>query len=157
MPTELYAMTPTPVDRAGMTEAYTQLYLALRLGNSLALLPCSHPVCHRPARLWSGRGSGRQGGAPRWTNDLDALGRGCSALPGSMAGGMGAPTFTTMNVQPPTGPSIPEPERPRRRHRSDFCCVFACCCCAAPSGLRAGAGRRQERRSRRRAGARGER
>lgn len=51
-------------------------------------LPSRLPSTHTP---WSGRGSGRQGGAPHWTNDLDALGRDCSALPGATADGMGAP------------------------------------------------------------------
>ena len=79
--------------------------------------PCCHPVCLRPALLWSGRGSGRQGGARHCTNDLDALGRDCSALPGSMAGGMGAPALATTKPAPAgRAPSIPESERPRRRH-----------------------------------------
>lgn len=50
-------------------------------------LPSRTPSTHTP---WSGRGSWRPGGAPRWTNDLDAMGRVCSALPGSMAYGKGA-------------------------------------------------------------------
>jgi hypothetical protein len=44
--------------------------------------PSSHPVCLRPARMWSGRGSWRPGGARHCTNDLDARGRVCSARPG---------------------------------------------------------------------------
>lgn len=50
-------------------------------------LPSRPPSTHTP---WSGRGSGRQGGARHCTNDLDALGRDCSALPGSKVVGMGA-------------------------------------------------------------------
>lgn len=53
----------------------------------LPQLPSRPPSTHTP---WSGRGSGRQGGARRCTNDLDALGRTCSALPGSKVVGMGA-------------------------------------------------------------------
>ncbi len=51
-------------------------------------LPSRPPSPHTP---WSGRGSGRQGGARRCTNDLDALGRDRSALPGSAVDGMGTP------------------------------------------------------------------
>lgn len=58
--------------------------------------------------MWCGRGSGRQGGARHCTNDLDALGRVCSALPGSMAGGMEAPTPTTTLLHPP---AVPPPSR----------------------------------------------
>lgn len=84
--------------------------------SSHCLLRGFHPVCLRPTRLWSGRGSRRQGGARYCTNDLDALGRGCSALPGSMAGGMEALSRATMLPHPRTAPpAILEPERPRRR------------------------------------------
>jgi hypothetical protein len=65
--------------------------------------PCFHPVCRRPARLWSGRGSWRPDGARHCTNDLDARGRVCSALPGSMAYGMGASSHATNNARTPTG------------------------------------------------------
>lgn len=43
------------------------------------------PSTHTP---WSRRGSWRPGGARHRTNDLDAMGRVCSALPGSMVDGM---------------------------------------------------------------------
>ncbi len=58
------------------------------LTHHLPRLPSRPPSTHTP---WSGRGSGRQGGARHCTNDLDALGRDCSALPGSKVVGMGAP------------------------------------------------------------------
>nr|BFD83578.1 hypothetical protein StreXyl84_29790 [Streptomyces sp. Xyl84] len=51
-------------------------------------LPSRPPSTHTP---WSGRGPWRPGGARHCTNDLDARGRVCSALPGSTADGMGAP------------------------------------------------------------------
>jgi hypothetical protein len=70
-------------------------------------LPSSHPVRRRPTP-WSGRGSGRQGGARHRTNDLDALGRVCSALPGSMADGMGAPRAR------PYGPAVGDGAPPSR-------------------------------------------
>ncbi|MFF4657694.1 hypothetical protein [Streptomyces sp. NPDC001381] len=41
-------------------------------------LPSRTPSTHTP---WSGRGSWRPGGARHCTNDLDARGRVCSALP----------------------------------------------------------------------------
>lgn len=77
-------------------------------------LPSRLPSSHTS---WSGRGSGRQGGARHCTNDLDALGRDCSALPGTTAGGMAAPHLhhelpaVAVRVS-----AIPESERPRRRH-----------------------------------------
>ena len=74
-------------------------------------LPSRLPSTHTP---WSGRGSGRQGGAPCRTNDLDALGRDCSALPGSMADRMGA--RHTRPALANGAPAISEPERPCRRH-----------------------------------------
>lgn len=77
-------------------------------------LPSRLPSTHTS---WNGRGSGRQGGAPCWTNDLDALGRDCSALPGSTADGMGDPHARHTRPAPANGaPAISEPERPRRRH-----------------------------------------
>lgn len=81
----------------------------------LPQLPSRPPSTHTP---WSGRGSGRQGGARHCTNDLDALGRDCSALPGSKVVGMGAPRRSPrIRRRPANGaPPIPESERPRRRH-----------------------------------------
>jgi hypothetical protein len=75
---------------------------------------------------WSGRGSWRPGGARHCTNDLDARGRVCSALPGSMAGGMGAPGAHhnsgrySRTAPPPPGrrgehqgsEPLPRPQRP---------------------------------------------
>jgi hypothetical protein len=70
---------------------------------------------------WSGRGSWRPGGARHCTNDLDAMGRVCSASPGSTVVGTGALPRTT-----PTDPQpgmAPPPSRcwpiPRRRHCPD--------------------------------------
>ncbi|WP_432018972.1 hypothetical protein, partial [Streptomyces sp. 1222.5] len=53
------------------------------------------------------------GGAPCWTYDLDARNRVCSALPGSMVCGMGAPSIR--HDEPAGGdgvPSIPVPADP---------------------------------------------
>ncbi|GAA1237163.1 hypothetical protein GCM10009646_26960 [Streptomyces aureus] len=53
---------------------------------------------------------------PNWTNDLDAMGRVCSALPGAMADGMEAPRARHNGPALAYGaPAIPESERPRRR------------------------------------------
>ncbi|MDQ1027063.1 hypothetical protein QF035_004645 [Streptomyces umbrinus] len=86
-------------------------------------LPSRPPSTHTP---WSGRGSGRQGGARHCTNDLDALGHGCSALPGLAVDGMEAPRARHTRLALANGaPSIPESERPRRRHLCDRGCVRA--------------------------------
>ena len=63
-----------------------------------------HPVCRRPALLWSRRGSGRQGGARHCTNDLDALGRDCSACPGRWQAGWKLPHSAMTNPHPLAGP-----------------------------------------------------
>jgi hypothetical protein len=55
-------------------------------------LPSRPPSTHTP---WSRRGPWRPGGARHCTNDLDARGRACSALPGSTVDGMGAPAHAT--------------------------------------------------------------
>ncbi len=110
-------------------------------------LPSRPPSTHTP---WSGRGSGRQGGARHCTNDLDALGRDCSALPGSKVDGMGAPT-TLAPLRPALAngaPPIPESERPRRRHPREAADLVLDSC---PTGLStAGARRRRQRRAGRR-------
>lgn len=96
----------------------------ITLPSSRPRLPCRRTSCtHHPPQLpsrppsthtpWSGRGPGRQGGAPNWTNDLDALGRVCSALPGSMADGMGAPHARPYGPAAGSGaPAIPVPADP---------------------------------------------
>jgi hypothetical protein len=66
---------------------------ASHLHHHLSQLPSRPPSTHTP---WSGRGSGRPGGARHCTNDLDALGRVCSALPGSTGDGMGASPRTPL-------------------------------------------------------------
>jgi hypothetical protein len=116
--------------------------------------PCttlpSHPVCRRPALLWSGRGSGRQGGARHCTNDLDALGSDCSACPGRWQAGWEHP-HPSHDERAGAGRAsfIPEPERPRRRHRLDpgcaalpralRLCSWARAALAVPSGPETGA------------------
>lgn len=88
-----------------------------RLSTRTFLLPSRPPSTHAP---WSGRGSWRPGGARHCTNDLDAMGRVCSALPGSMADGMGA--HHARHDVPADGNGAP-PTRcrpiPRRRHVLD--------------------------------------
>ena len=85
---------------------------------------------------------------------LTPLGRVCSALPGSTVDGMGAPHARPTRPAPASGaPSIPESERPRRRHVFDRGCVRTviathqtglstrgrASAAAAPSGPKAGA------------------
>ncbi len=75
------------------------------------------PSTHTP---WSGRGPGRPGGARHCTTDLDALGRVCSALPGSTAYGMRA--LRARHNGPAAGNGAPGSRCrliPRRRHCSD--------------------------------------
>jgi hypothetical protein len=73
-------------------------------------LPSRPPSTHTP---WSGRGSWRPGGARHCTNDLDAMGRVCSALPGSMVVGMEAPRARHFGPAVAYGaPSIPVPADP---------------------------------------------
>lgn len=85
--------------------------------------PTTHPAPTRPPSThtpWSGRGAGRPGGARHCTNDLDAMGRACSPLPGSTVDGMGAnPAHAPTDPQPGT---VPPPSRGwpirRRRHQA---------------------------------------
>ncbi len=117
------------------------------LTHHLPRLPSRPPSTHTP---WSGRGSGRQGGARHCTNDLDALGRDCSALPGSKVVGMGAPRRSPRSGRHSrTAPRpIPESERPRRRHPREAAGLVLVSC---PTGLStAGARRRRQRRAGRR-------
>ncbi len=94
-------------------EANARLSRPHLLNHYLPQLPSRLPSTHTP---WSGRGSWRPGGARHCTNDLDARGRVCSALPGSTADGMEAPAPATHGRHSRTGPpAISEPERPRRR------------------------------------------
>lgn len=73
-------------------------------------LPSRPPSTHTP---WSGRGSWRPGGARHCTNDLDAMGRVCSALPGSTVDGMGVPRARHYGSAVGNGaPSIPVPADP---------------------------------------------
>ena len=110
-------------------------------------LPSRPPSTHTS---WSGRGSGRQGGARHCTNDLDALGRDCSALPGSKVVGMGAPRRSPRIRRHPRTAPLPSRGlcapaggiilKPRAWFSSH-----------APSGLStAGARRRRQRRAGRR-------
>lgn len=71
------------------------------LGPDAPGLPSRLPSTHTP---WSRRGAGRPGGARHCTNDLDARCRVCSALPGSTADGMGAPTATPNGRHPLSEP-----------------------------------------------------
>lgn len=87
-----------------------EVHLTALPHHHLPQLPSRPPSTHTP---WSGRGSGRPGGARHCTNDLDALGRVCSALPGSAVDGMGAPR--ARHYRPAVGdgaPSIPVPADP---------------------------------------------
>ncbi len=98
--------------------------LVTRTDNSAGTttIPSCHPVCRRPTRMWSGLAPWCPGGAPHWTNDLDTRGQGCSALPGTTADGMTAPTSATIKPVPAGWTvAIPVPGRsPCRRHRSDL-------------------------------------
>jgi len=81
-------------------------------------LPSRPPSTHTP---WSGRGSWRPGGARHCTNDLDARGRVCSALPGSMVVGMEAPHPYPYEPAPGDGaPSIPVSADPPPEACSDL-------------------------------------
>jgi len=120
---EVMAELPTDDARHEVLALIEEVRAVPRTWSDVPLTPTllsSHPVRRRPTRMWSGRGSWRPGGARHCTNDLDAMGRVCSALPGSMADGMGAPTLATMCPRPGTAPP---PTRcrpiPRRRHCFD--------------------------------------
>lgn len=79
-------------------------------------LPSRPPSPHTP---WSGCGSWRPGGAGHCTNDLDAMGRVCSALPEAMVDGNGSPTHATMGPRRERRPLHPGSRPiPRRRHCS---------------------------------------
>jgi len=67
-------------------------------------LPSRPLSTHTP---WSGRGSWRPGGARHCTNDLDAMGRVCSALPGSTVDGMGALPAATYERAADSGAPCP--------------------------------------------------
>lgn len=99
------------VDNKGAAEVHRSSSLAASL--QLTTRTSFHPVRRRPTRWWSWRGSGRQGGARHCTNDLGALGRVCSALPGSTVDGMEAhPARHDVPAAGSGAPSIPVPADP---------------------------------------------
>ncbi|SED53379.1 hypothetical protein SAMN05216489_03707 [Streptomyces sp. 3213] len=91
---------------------------AISLHHHSPQLPSRPPSTHTP---WSGRGSWRPGGARHCTNDLDAMGRVCSALPGSMVVGMEAPRAYPYESAPGDGaPFIPVSADPPPEACSDL-------------------------------------
>jgi len=74
----------------------------LQRNHSPRATSCRNPVCRRPTQRGAGQPQGVQVERPTGRTTLAAWGLVCSALPGSMVGGMAAP-------------SIPEPECPCRR------------------------------------------
>jgi hypothetical protein len=84
--------------------------LTARLNTHQPQLPSRPPSTHTP---WSRRGSGRPGRSYSGALHLDALGRVCSALPGSTVDGMGAPRARSYGPAVGNGaPSIPVPADP---------------------------------------------
>ncbi|RLV67641.1 hypothetical protein STAN_3165 [Streptomyces sp. CBMAI 2042] len=109
-------------------------------------LPSRPPSTHTP---WSGRGSGRQGGARHCTNDLDALGRDCSALPGSKVDGMGAPQRSPRSGR--HSRTVPRPSRSLSAPAGGILVKpRAWFSSHAPRAYTAGARRRRQRRAGRR-------
>jgi hypothetical protein len=105
-----HSLNPSPRSAALTVQAGAKPHPLPSSTHRSPQLPSRPPSPHTPR---SGRGSWRPGGARHCTNDLDAMGRVFSALPGSMADGMRAPRARHYGPAAAyDAPSIPVPADP---------------------------------------------